>query len=112
MRSQTWGSLILAGCIALWAASGAAAGIRALAEKAGVELGQPLQFYCQLDGIAPETVKGYAWDFGDGGTSSEQNPKYTFKDEGTYSVTCTITLADGKQLNDTITVQAQRECQC
>jgi serine protease len=57
-------------------------------------------------------VKEYRWDFGDGGTSTEQNPKYTFKDEGTYSVTITVILKEGRKLSDSITVQAQKECQC
>lgn len=30
------------------------------------------------------------WDFGDGGTSSEQNPVYTYDDEGDYYVSLTI----------------------
>jgi OOP family OmpA-OmpF porin len=36
-------------------------------------------------------VKGYAWDFGDGGTSTEQNPKHTYTSAGNYSAKCTAT---------------------
>ena len=86
--------------------------VKALSEKAGVELGQPLKFYAQLNEIDPSAVKEFSWDFADGGTSSEQNPSYTYKDEGTYSVTLMVTLKDGKKLRDTITVQVQKECQC
>jgi hypothetical protein len=109
---RAWALLIVTTLLGLWAVPVPAAGIKALSEKAGVELGQPMQFYCQLDGIAPESVKAFAWDFGDGGTSHAQNPAYTYKDEGTYTVTCTATLTNGKKLNGTITVQAQKECQC
>jgi uncharacterized membrane protein len=104
--------LALASWVILGATPVAAAGVRALPEKSGVELGQPLQFYGQLDGITPDAVKEYRWDFGDGGVSTEQNPKYTFKDEGTYNVTVTVVLKDGKKLSGTVTVQAQKECQC
>ncbi|MBN2421428.1 PKD domain-containing protein, partial [Candidatus Woesearchaeota archaeon] len=40
----------------------------------------------------------YFWDFGDGvGTSTEQNPTYTFAQNGTYVVNLTITDIDGSQ---------------
>ncbi|WNY28177.1 hypothetical protein MmiEs2_03590 [Methanimicrococcus stummii] len=32
----------------------------------------------------------YAWDFGDGATSTEKNPKHTYTKEGTYTVKLTI----------------------
>lgn len=113
MRSRAWVSAILAVGLALSAASAASAqGVKALSERAGVQLGEPLKFYCQLEGIDASRVKSFAWDFGDGGSSLEQNPSYTFKDEGTYSVTVTVTLTDGKKFNATVNVQAQKECQC
>ncbi|MGW2509699.1 ThuA domain-containing protein [Streptomyces scopuliridis] len=33
----------------------------------------------------------YAWDFGDGGTSTEANPSYTYKKNGTYTARLTVT---------------------
>lgn len=33
----------------------------------------------------------YAWDFGDGGISTEQNPTYTFNTTGVYDVVLTVT---------------------
>ena len=51
-------------------------------------------------GIAPLTVKfadlsrnaptSWSWDFGDGGTSSQQHPTYTYTAPGTYSVMLTV----------------------
>lgn len=35
------------------------------------------------------------WDFGDGSTSTEQNPNHTYNDAGFYDVTLSITLAGG-----------------
>jgi PKD repeat protein len=37
----------------------------------------------------------YAWDFGDGGTSTEAEPTHTFPGPGTYTVTLTATNANG-----------------
>jgi PKD repeat protein len=37
----------------------------------------------------------WAWDFGDGGTSEEQNPTYTYAATGTYTVGLTATNAGG-----------------
>ncbi len=53
-----------------------------------------------LDACAPEEVcftdfstgeaNSWSWDFGDGGTSTEQNPCYTYTAAGTYAVTLTV----------------------
>jgi PKD repeat protein len=41
----------------------------------------------------------WSWDFGDGiGTSSLQNPDYTYNDEGTYTVTLTASNACGSDV--------------
>jgi PKD repeat protein len=37
----------------------------------------------------------WSWDFGDGESSSLQNPSHTFTDGGTYTVTLTATNAEG-----------------
>jgi len=37
------------------------------------------------------SVVGWSWNFGDGGTSGEQNPARTFASEGRYTVTLTVT---------------------
>lgn len=38
----------------------------------------------------------HAWDFGDGATSTAQNPSRTYAAAGTYSVTLTVTDSSGK----------------
>ena len=55
-----------------------------------------------LDG----TIDSYAWDFGDGATSDEQNPEHSYTDPGTYQVTLTVTDDDGDQGSVTHSVEA------
>ncbi len=48
-------------------------------------IGEPTQFEDLSLG-----AKNWLWEFGDGNTSSSQNPVHTFASEGTYDVTLTI----------------------
>jgi len=41
------------------------------------------------------TIVTWAWDFGDGGTSSQQNPSYMFLTAGIHYVTLTVTNSNG-----------------
>jgi PKD repeat protein len=40
-------------------------------------------------------VQSWAWDFGDGATSNEQNPTHTYTEDGTFMVSLHITTLDG-----------------
>lgn len=63
-------------------------------------------------GVAPLEVEfsdcssndptSWSWDFGDGGTSSEQNPTYTYQEPGIYTVTLIATNDWG---NDTTIIE-------
>jgi len=44
-------------------------------------------------------ITSYTWDFGNGATSSEISPAYTFETPGNYKVT--LTVADAEELKDT-----------
>ncbi|MGD9237518.1 MAG: PKD domain-containing protein, partial [Desulfobacterales bacterium] len=37
------------------------------------------------------TIDSRGWDFGDGSTSTQQNPSHTYAADGTYTVTLTVT---------------------
>jgi PKD repeat protein len=41
------------------------------------------------------SISAYSWTFGDGGTSTAQNPSYTYGSSGTYTVTLTVTDNQG-----------------
>lgn len=41
------------------------------------------------------TLVGWLWNFGDGTTSTQRNPGHVYTSAGTYSVTLTVTNADG-----------------
>ena len=53
---------------------------------------------------AGATVSSWAWTFGDGGTSTSQNPVHTYAAAGTYPVTLTITNPSGCQSSTTQSV--------
>lgn len=40
-------------------------------------------------------LSAWSWDFGDGGSSTEQNPTHTFLAEGSYTVKLTVTDSEG-----------------
>ena len=44
---------------------------------------------------SPDIITGWSWDFGGIETSSEQNPSFTFGDNGVYTVTLTVIDEDG-----------------
>ncbi|PHS19195.1 MAG: hypothetical protein COA86_05925 [Kangiella sp.] len=50
------------------------------------------------------TVESFVWDFGDGNTSTAQNPSHTYSSGGTFTVSLTVT--DNSDLNDTVSQTA------
>jgi PKD repeat protein len=58
-----------------------------------VETGVEVSFAATATDEDGDTLS-YAWDFGDGGTSTQQNPTHTYTAPGNYTVT--VTVSDGK----------------
>ncbi|MBP7715814.1 MAG: PKD domain-containing protein [Methanoregulaceae archaeon] len=60
----------------------------------------PAPLTVQFNDSSNGTVTSYAWDFGDGASSTEKNPVHTYTSYGMYNVSLTVTNAVGE---DTIT---------
>ncbi|EAY24833.1 T9SS type A sorting domain-containing protein [Microscilla marina] len=61
----------------------------------GLCQGSPTQFTDQSSS-STDNFTSWAWDFGDGSTSTAQNPAHTYTNIGTYRVTLTVTTDDGR----------------
>ena len=50
-----------------------------------------------IDESAPgsSAITAWSWDFGDGGTSSQQDPEHAYATPGLYTVSLTVSTADG-----------------
>ncbi len=44
-------------------------------------------------------AESYLWDFGDGETSTDENPSHTYNEQGVYNVTLTVTSANELHYN-------------
>lgn len=53
-------------------------------------------------------AESYLWDFGDGNTSTDKEPKHTYNKEGTYTVTLTAKDTKNKESITTQTVKVER----
>ena len=51
----------------------------------------------------------YKWDFGDGSTSTQANPVYTYKKLGEYTVTCVANDDKGNNGSDEIDVWVEED---
>lgn len=54
-------------------------------------------------------IESFAWDFGDGSTSTDANPTHIFTEIGEYIVTLTVTDVDGLQSTNEITITVTEE---
>lgn len=61
----------------------------------------------QFTDISENNPTSWIWDFGDGNSSTNQNPEHTFTSHGLYTVSLTVTNAGGsdiKEITDLITI--------
>ena len=65
----------------------------------------------QFKGVAHGGTPPYSWhwDFGDGTSSDEQNPKHAYKRAGRYIAKLTVTDSEGKKATDTAEVTVYEE---
>jgi len=57
--------------------------------------GEEHQFWAVNRFSIPRDIVKYNWDFGDGGTSTNESPYYRYKDKGAYKVTLRYETIDG-----------------
>ncbi len=62
--------------------------------SAQLQQGLTVQFNGEGYGMDSLAVFTYAWNFGDGASSTDQNPSHTYAASGTYTVTLTINSPD------------------
>ena len=55
----------------------------------------PIQFTDHSTSPPGTSITSWHWDFGDGGTSTQQNPLHTYTNTGFYTVTLQITNSNG-----------------
>ncbi len=68
-----------------------------------VTTGQAVEFAAAATDADGDALT-YAWEFGDGGTSSAQNPSHTYTAAGTYSAKVTVTDGKGGTATRTLAV--------
>jgi uncharacterized protein (TIGR02145 family) len=61
-----------------------------IAEFYGTPTSGYLPLSVQFTDRSAGDINSWSWDFGDGGTSSEEDPLYTYNEQGVYSVTLTV----------------------
>jgi PKD repeat protein len=67
-----------------------------VADFSGTPTSGPASLTVDFTDLSTGNPTAWAWDFGDGiGTSSDQNPTYTYDTPGLYDVTLTVTSACG-----------------
>ena len=69
------------------------------ASKTRVDEGEEIRFYSEVFGGFPPY--SYQWDFGDKNTSTEENPVYAYRADGSYTVSLTVTDDRGNTDNET-----------
>ncbi len=60
--------------------------------------------------LSTNSPTSWAWDFGDGGTSTAQNPSYTYASAGSYTVSLTATNAGGTNTNTKVNYITANVC--
>jgi PKD repeat protein len=66
-------------------------------------VGSALRFYSSGSTDSDGSIVSYFWEFGDSTNSTSRNPSHVYSEEGTYTVTLTITDDDGATASNSTT---------
>ncbi|MGR3779444.1 PKD domain-containing protein, partial [Bacillus paramycoides] len=72
------------------------------------EVNNAIQFKSNSSKAEDRKIVSYLWDFGDGNTSTEENPTHAYEKEGTYTATVTMKDDKGKESKEQMTVNVDR----
>jgi PKD repeat protein len=67
-------------------------------------ISDPVSFMAEFEDPGYDDTHTYAWDFGDGTTSTEKNPTHTYTMAGNYTITLKVTDDDGGMGSDTMSI--------
>jgi hypothetical protein len=67
-------------------------------------VGGDIEFHGYVDFLSGHSPYTYSWDFGDGSSSTQREPKYTYTEAGDYTYTLTVTDNAGDTKNDSGTI--------
>ncbi len=110
MRTLSLAALALCGALMLIAGAAAADAASLTISGTIVSAGGPIAEFAgtPTSGLAPLTVQfndwstgnptSRSWDFGDGGTSTQRNPKHTYKYAGAYTVSLRVANGQGSSV--------------
>ncbi len=69
--------------------------------------GSPVAFSSAGSSDSDGTIVSYAWNFGDGNSSTQPNPSHTYASAGNYAVVLTVTDNDGASAGDSTSATIQ-----
>jgi parallel beta-helix repeat protein len=67
-----------------------------VADFSGTPLSGTAPLSVQFSDLSSGGVTGWSWDFGDGSTSTQQNPLHVFQNAGSFTVRLTVSSAGGQ----------------
>ncbi len=85
------------------------AGVRLSLSSSVTDGGPVARFEDRTTNPDPDNpIVAWLWDFGDGTTAAEQNPRHSYAAAGEYTVTMTITFANGATITGNVPVTITR----
>lgn len=71
--------------------------------------GKEINFSYNPAFLATRTASSWLWNFGDGNSSTEENPQHTYNKTGTYTISLTVTDTKGKTYSSNLDVDVWGE---